>query len=148
MEAKALQKYLYLLQNRWGNVFHSQVTNIVAYGSGALPQSSQKNSTLSNTLDLLVEVRNPYIFHSELMKTSSSDYSGLTGVLGSAVLDWTYGSLFPMHSNHIVLDGRKLKYSVIGIKDLREDLYSWKFLSFAGRLQKPIIPLQQYQEYF
>ena len=54
MESQALKKYLYLLQNRWGKVFQSQVTNIVAYGSGALPQSSQRNGTLSNTLDLLV----------------------------------------------------------------------------------------------
>jgi len=54
MEAQALQKYLYLLQNRWGKLFQSQVTNIVAYGSGALPQSANRNATISNTLDLLV----------------------------------------------------------------------------------------------
>jgi hypothetical protein len=54
METQALKKYLYLLQSRWGKLFQSQVTNIVAYGSGALPQNANKNATLSNILDLLV----------------------------------------------------------------------------------------------
>ena len=83
-----------------------------------------------------------------MSKISSNDYAGLTSILGSGVLDWSYNSVFPMHSNHIQLDGRKVKYSVIGMRDLREDLYTWKYLSFAGRLHKPVLPLQQYQENF
>lgn len=51
-----------------------------------------------------------------------------------------------MHSNHITLDGRKIKYSVIGNQALREDLQTWKYLSFAGRLHKPILPLRPLAE--
>lgn len=53
-----------------------------------------------------------------------------------------------MHSNHILLEGQPIKYSVIGQSYFREDLRTWKYLSFAGRLQKAVIPLQPYQEHF
>jgi len=69
---------------------------------------------------------------------SPDDYSGATTLFGPRLLEWSGRSVFPMHSNHIILDGRRLKYSIIGTADLREDLRTWKYLSFAGRLQKPI----------
>ena len=75
-------------------------------------------------------------------------YWSKSEILEYFMLNWSYDSVFPMHSNHIQLDGRKVKYSIIGMRDLREDLYTWKYLSFAGRLHKPVIPLQQYQENF
>jgi hypothetical protein len=47
-----------------------------------------------------------------------------------------------MHSNHIVLGNKKVKYSIIGKEYLRQDLREWNYLSFAGRLHKAVIPLQ------
>jgi Phosphatidate cytidylyltransferase, mitochondrial len=47
-----------------------------------------------------------------------------------------------MHSNHIDLESRKVKYSVIGKSVFREDLRKWKYLSFAGRLHKPVLPIK------
>jgi len=41
-------------RGKWGTVFNQQVTNILAYGSGAFPQSSDANSTSSKTLDFIV----------------------------------------------------------------------------------------------
>ncbi len=37
---------------------------------------------------------------------------------------------------------------MIGKSYLREDLRTWKYLSFAGRLHKAVLPLQPYQEGF
>ena len=54
MHLSELHKYLGLLQKRWGSLFHNQVTNIVAYGSAALPQTYDKKLLSSNTLDLLI----------------------------------------------------------------------------------------------
>jgi hypothetical protein len=50
----------------------------------------------------------------------------------------TQNYIFPMHSNHIEIDGKKFKYSVIEKDTFRNDLRNWKYLSFAGRLHKPI----------
>lgn len=58
-----LKRCLSQLQNRWGSLFNQQVLNIVAYGSGAVPQTSNLNQIGSNTLDLLIEVRNSSYFH-------------------------------------------------------------------------------------
>ncbi len=51
------------LQKRWGSAFQNQVVNIMAYGSGAFPQTRNKQEFAANTLDLIVEVRSPEIFH-------------------------------------------------------------------------------------
>jgi hypothetical protein len=47
------------LQRRWGPVFQNQVINVLAYGSGAFPQTKDKQVFAANTLDLIVEVRTP-----------------------------------------------------------------------------------------
>ncbi len=93
--------------------------NIIAYGSGAFPQTKDKKIALSNTLDLLVEVKSPEAFHYEVSKASPSDYAGAASIFGPGLLNWTGSSLFPMHSNHIDLENRKIKYSVIGKGALR-----------------------------
>lgn len=146
MDTPALAKVLLQLQRRWGPLFQAQVSNVVAYGSAVLPQTFDSRLTASNTLDLLVEVRNPSIFHHELARVSPSDYAGAAWLLGPSVLDLTTTSLFPMHSNFVDLGNRRVKYSVVGKSYLRTDLLSWKYLSFAGRLQKAVVPLQSYQE--
>jgi hypothetical protein len=63
MQPGTLQRCLSLLQKRWGPLFNSQVTNIVAYGSGALSQSADPKAVASNTLDLLIEVKDSSQFH-------------------------------------------------------------------------------------
>jgi len=42
------------LQRRWGPLFSQQVMNILAYGSGAMPQTRDAQQFSNNTLDLLV----------------------------------------------------------------------------------------------
>lgn len=59
MDPNALGKCLKLLQKRWGALFEYQVTNIVAYGSAVMPQTADHKLRSNNTLDLLVEVKNP-----------------------------------------------------------------------------------------
>ena len=119
MEKAALQKCLLLLQKRWGTLFQNQVSNIIAYGSAALPQTGDKKIAASNTLDLIIEVRNSDIFHHELIKHCQDDYAGLPWIFGSSVVSFATNSVFPMHSNHIMLDDKKIKYSIIGQKHLR-----------------------------
>lgn len=69
-------------------------------------------------------------------------------VMGAGWVNFATENVFPMHSNHIKIDGKKVKYSIIGKKYFREDMLTWKYLSFAGRMHKAVIPLQPYQENF
>jgi hypothetical protein len=114
MEGDIPKRVLAALQKRWGNILQQQVVNLIAYGSAAYPQTKDKNAFNANTLDLLVEVRHPPTFHKDLMKVSPNDYSGAVSIFGSSILNWTDSALFPMHSNHISLEGKSVKYSVIG----------------------------------
>lgn len=54
MEVEATKRILSALNRRWGALLNQQVVNVVAYGSGAFPQTKDKKVTASNTLDLLV----------------------------------------------------------------------------------------------
>lgn len=123
---------------------HQEVVNLLGYGSGAFPQTKSKSEFASNTLDLLVEVRSPANFHREVMRASPDDYSGAAGLFGAGLVSWSDSAIFPMHSNHISLDGRNIKYSVIGQAAFREDLRKWRYLSFAGRLHKPVLQVKPF----
>ena len=52
------------------------------------------------------------------MRNSQNDYAGLAFLLGPGVISIS-NSVFPMHSNHIVLGDKKVKYSIIGKQHLR-----------------------------
>ena len=114
MEGDLLKRVLSAFQNRWGQLFNYQVVNMLAYGSGAFPQTRDKKQFNSNTLDLIVEVRQPSSFHRDVMAVTPQDYSGAVSIFGSGLLNWTGSSVFPMHSNHISLEGKNVKYSVVG----------------------------------
>lgn len=43
--------------------------------------------------------------------------------------------------NKFYFKGRLIKYSVIDVEDLEEDLLRWKWLYLAGRLQKYVVDL-------
>ena len=109
-----LNKYLQLLKGHWGSLFEQEVTNLMAYGSAVLPQTNDRSEVARNTVDLLVEVRDSSVFHSHLLKTRPSDYGGLGQFFGTPLVNFCSQSIFPMHSNHILLEGKKIKYSVIG----------------------------------
>lgn len=90
MEASdAAKKLLSALQKRWGYIFQQQVVNLIAYGSGAFPQTKDKHVIATNTVDLIVEVRSAEYFHHELMKNCPQDYSGAASLFGSRLLEWT-----------------------------------------------------------
>jgi hypothetical protein len=116
MEGDLLKRVLSSFQQRWGQLFQLHIVNMLAYGSGAFPQTRDKKQFNNNTLDLILEVRHPSLFHREIMAVTPGDYSGAVRVFGSGLLGWTGDSVFPMHSNHITLEGKNIKYSVVGSK--------------------------------
>lgn len=107
----------------------------IGYGSGVFPQSSQPTN---NTIDLMLIVKDSHDFHSEMMKYKPTDYAGLPRWFGSGYLNLLNKNIFPAHFNHVLIDQGKLKYAVIDLQTLITDLKTWKLLTFAGRLHKPV----------
>lgn len=104
------------LKNQWGSLFHDQVTNIIAYGSAVIPQTANNKVIASNTLDLMIEVKDSNIFHRELLSTNRHEYAGLAWLMGPKIMEFSHSYVFPMHSNHIILGDKKVKYSIISQK--------------------------------
>lgn len=73
-------------------------------------------------------------------KYNSNDYAGLPKYLGPSYLNIMNDIVFPAHFNHVKINNNnnKLKYSVIDINTFIYDLHTWRMLTFAGRLHKPV----------
>ena len=108
----------------------------IGYGSGVFPQSSQSSN---NAVDVMLIVKDSVQFHREMIRCQPKDYAGLARILGSSYLSLLNNYIFPAHFNHVQVEGTKLKYAVIDLKTILSDLRSWKLLTFAGRLHKPVL---------
>ena len=46
--------------------------------------------------------------------------------------------IFPVHFNHPIINGTKIKYGIIEKETFEADLRNWNLLTFAGRMHKPV----------
>jgi hypothetical protein len=67
----------------------------------------------------------------------------LGNILGSNYLKYLSKAVFPIHFNHIAIDGTKVKYGVINQNLFLKDLIDWNILTVAGRMHKPTAYLTQ-----
>lgn len=113
-----------------------------AYGSGVFQQPG--SLTLSKNeapmVDYIFGVRVPELWHSENLKRNPHHYNSWLAWFGgkgvSSVAE-TVGA--GVHFNAFVpWQDKMLKYGVIGMDNLAEDILSWKSLYISGRLQKPV----------
>ncbi|KAH8597176.1 mitochondrial matrix Mmp37-domain-containing protein [Bisporella sp. PMI_857] len=136
------------------------VPYVFAYGSGVFPQSSSNGpksssaiSVHSNPPDAVVEAQggNPKMidfifgvthtqhFHSLNLRRHRDHYSAL-GALGSGAVSRVqdnYGAGV-YYNTYINCRGLLIKYGVVNIDTLCQDLSEWQTLYIAGRLQKPV----------
>lgn len=131
----------------------------VAYGSGVFQQlgyavKDQKVAAKdAPMLDMILAVRNPAEWHAENMHRNHKDYTWpLSWCTGSTV-----GHVQELGGAHMLyhpyidvsaLTGhnQQLKYGVISVRHLEEDLAYWNTLFCAGRLHKPIALLDSTPE--
>ena len=137
--------------------FRAPVRYAFAYGSGVFPQtalsslgSSSVNPKLNKAtteiqggngkmVDFIFGVSHTQHWHSINLQEHRDHYS-LIGSLGSKIVSqvqdkWGAGVYF---NPYVTVNGALIKYGVVNLATLHDDLSDWNTLYLAGRLQKPV----------
>ena len=138
--------------------FRAPIRYAFAYGSGVFPQSAQEttdpkakthphpSSAISTVqggkgkmIDFIFGVSFTQHWHSLNLQQHRDHYSGV-GVLGSYVISEIqdrFGAGVYFHP-YVTVNGTLIKYGVVNLDTLCDDLSEWRTLYLAGRLQKPV----------
>uniref|UniRef100_A0A2P2KJI5 Phosphatidate cytidylyltransferase, mitochondrial n=1 Tax=Rhizophora mucronata TaxID=61149 RepID=A0A2P2KJI5_RHIMU len=107
------------------------------YGSALHPNNHDKSSMV----DFILGVSDPLQWHSENLKLNRDHYASWMAHLGRAKLITEVADKIGVgvHFNPFVTWNNKvLKYGVIRMHDLVQDILNWERFYLSGRLQKPI----------
>jgi translocator assembly and maintenance protein 41 len=140
--------------------FRAPIRYAFAYGSGVFPQSKPSASTSSSAvlihpkpplavakaqggnpkvIDFIFGVSHTQHWHSLNLHQHRSHYSALaslgSGAVSFAQDKWGAGVYF---NPYVTINGTLIKYGVVNIDTLCEDLREWPTLYIAGRLHKPV----------
>ncbi|CAA7027796.1 unnamed protein product [Microthlaspi erraticum] len=107
------------------------------YGSTLHPNNQDK----SKMVDYILGVSDPLQWHSENLKMNSDHYaSWMVHLGGSRLITKVADNVgVGVHFNPFVnWNDRKLKYGVVRMHDLVQDILDWNRFYLSGRLQKPV----------
>lgn len=143
-----------LRQILWG--FRAPIRYAFAYGSGVFPQTGSapgsnqchpsapaaiKNMQQGQgkMIDFIFGVSYSQHWHSLNLSQHRDHYSGL-GSLGSYLVSQTQDKLGAgvYFNPYVTVNGTLIKYGVVNLDTLCQDLSQWDTLYLAGRLQKPV----------
>lgn len=121
------------------NTLRGGVECAVAYGSGAIRQEGYEKGKRS-VVDLILGVTNAWAWHDANLKVNGSHYSlpaRLMGGMGiSKIQECSGGRIY--YNVGVEHCGVKLKYGVVAMRRLVEDLLVWDNFYLAGRFHKPV----------
>ena len=115
---------------------------VFAYGSGVFQQEGDANVT-KNMIDLIFAVDEPVGWHRDNMQMNSQHYSSLRWIgpkYISRLQDATGARIY--YNTLVPCEGRLIKYGVISLQSLIDDLLDWETLYVSGRLHKPVLVLR------
>ena len=115
-----------------------------AYGSGVFQQRNNKPAK-DNMIDFSFVVNDPVSWHGSNLAKHPSHYSFIKhlGPKYVANLQCNFGA--SVYFNTLVeFEGRLIKYGVISMDHLLEDLKDWKTLYISGRLHKPVLKTSEF----
>ncbi|KAJ6428547.1 hypothetical protein OIU84_023881 [Salix udensis] len=107
------------------------------YGSSLHPNNSDKSSMV----DFIIGVSDPKQWHSENMELNEDHYASWMVPLGGAKLITQVADKIGVgvHFNPFVTwNDKMLKYGVVRMHDLVQDVLHWERFYLSGRLQKPV----------
>ena len=117
------------------------VVHTFGYGSGVLSQESSASPSSNGIIDVILVVRDSFAFHKVNAKQNPDHYY----LRDPSWITWwqRHDSRTAMFINPKVYFNvtEKLKYGVVQLEDLQEDLTDWKYLYLAGRLHKPTVTI-------
>ncbi|TPX37418.1 phosphatidate cytidylyltransferase [Synchytrium microbalum] len=121
--------------------FDAPIRYAVAYGSAVFPQKETKKE--NSMIDFIFGVTHPEHWHSLNIRQHRHHYSVVAN-LGSrtvAVLQERFGAGL-YYNPDVTVNGVRIKYGVISMETLLQDLKYWETLYVAGRMQKPLAVLR------
>ncbi|KAK4144555.1 mitochondrial matrix Mmp37-domain-containing protein [Dichotomopilus funicola] len=142
--------------------FRAPIRYAFAYGSGVFPQSSSSGKTPTDEeiraihpraplavqraqdgtpkmIDFIFGVSHTQHWHSLNMKQHRDHYSSLAA-LGSGAVSYVQDRLGAgvYFNPYVIVNGILVKYGVVQLSTLENDLTQWETLYLAGRLHKPV----------
>ncbi|ORY77780.1 mitochondrial matrix Mmp37, partial [Protomyces lactucae-debilis] len=128
--------------------FKAPIRFAFAYGSGVFPQRGYaKTPTTKPMVDYIFGVSHAQHFHS-LNLTDHADHYSFLRRLGSGTISHVqerYGAGVYFNP-YVTVNGIAIKYGVVNLDTLCEDLDDWRTLYLAGRMQKPIKVLRDHPQ--
>ncbi len=119
---------------------YNQPAFAFAYGSGVFREQAPKGAT---QIDFVFGVKNTRDWHERNMSRNPEDYSFVARVLGSGVVANIQRRRAGVYYHPFVpFEGQQIKYGVVCLEDLQNDLEHWSHLYLAGRLQKPVLVIR------
>ncbi|XP_031259001.1 phosphatidate cytidylyltransferase, mitochondrial-like [Pistacia vera] len=107
------------------------------YGSTLHPNNKDKSAMV----DYVLGVSDPLQWHSRNLKMNADHYASWLRLLGGAKLITQIADEIGVgvHFNPFVTwNDKMLKYGVVGMHDLVQDMLNWERFYLSGRLQKPV----------
>ena len=119
--------------------FNAPIKYAFAYGSGVFTQTNTKTKINERKVDLIFGVSYTEHWHSLNMRQNPHHYSPLrwfgSGAV-SLVQDKIGAGLY--FNPYVEMDGLNIRYGVVNIDTMLNDLHKWDTLFLAGRLHKPV----------
>lgn len=118
--------------------FSAPVKYAFAYGSGVFSQGKSSDAAKPQ-VDLIFGVSYPEHWHDLNIRQNPGHYSSLK-TFGSSAVSFVQEKLGAgvYFNPYVEIDGLKIKYGVVSIDTLLDDLTNWESLYLAGRLHKPV----------
>ncbi|OLY83376.1 Phosphatidate cytidylyltransferase, mitochondrial [Smittium mucronatum] len=128
--------------------FDAPIKYAFAYGSGVFPQNPSSNPLdksnfgSGNMVDMIFAVSHPQHWHSINISQNPSHYSFLK-YFGSGAINYLQQNVGAgiYYNPFVKIDGVTVKYGVISLDALVDDLLSWESCYVAGRMHKPTLSI-------
>ncbi|KAK2727855.1 phosphatidate cytidylyltransferase, mitochondrial-like isoform X1 [Artemia franciscana] len=127
-------------------LFPAGICFTFAYGSGVFKQKGH-NSVKDNMVDLIFVAENPLSWHTANIERNPKHYSFLRYMGSKAVTAVQNFGAAKIYFNTLVpVNNAVIKYGVVSRESFIEDLLDWNSLYVSGRLHKPVLVLQNYDD--
>jgi len=110
----------------------------MAYGSGVFEQEGYDKEE-KPMVDFIFGTHSTQEWHKNNLQNNKNDYSLISKVFGSKFINYLQKTGAKIYYNpYVQFQGSTIKYWIMSMDDIVQDLQEWKTLYVAWRLQKPV----------